>query len=119
MLGVHAVVDGAVAAWPTYQHDSQRTGADPNQGPVAAVIPAWTSALDGAVYAQPLVVGSAVYAATENNSVYALDTSTGTQLWHQHLATPASLSQLPCGNINRTASPARQSSTPRATCCTW
>jgi outer membrane protein assembly factor BamB len=41
-----------------------------------------------------------VYAATENNSVYALDTSTGTQLWHQHLAAPAALNQLPCGNIN-------------------
>jgi hypothetical protein len=33
--------------------------------------------------------------------VYALDsTQNGAQLWHQHLAQPVSLSQLPCGNIN-------------------
>ncbi len=36
---------------------------------------AWQAHLDGAVYGQPLLVGHLVIAATENDSVYALDAS--------------------------------------------
>jgi outer membrane protein assembly factor BamB len=65
------------------------------------VAPAWTSAeLDGAVYAQPLVVGSTVIAATENDTVYALDTTTGTPRWVRHLGIPVPGSALPCGDIS-------------------
>jgi outer membrane protein assembly factor BamB len=52
------------------------------------------------VYGQPLVVGNTVIAATENDTVYALDRSTGRVVWHHHLATPVPLSSLPCGNID-------------------
>lgn len=63
---------------------------------------AWTSdALDGDVYAQPLVVGSSVILATENNSVYAFDAATGAPKWQQlHLGTPVAGSSLPCGNVD-------------------
>ena len=94
------VASSAVSGWPTYQHDAGRSGVDPDQGPVTGVNGAWTTQLDGQVYAQPLIVGSTAYAATENNTVYALDSGTGSVLWQQHLSTPAALSQLPCGNIN-------------------
>jgi outer membrane protein assembly factor BamB len=98
---VRAAALSAISDWPTYQHDAGRSGFDANQGAVTSISPAWTSALDGPVYAQPLVVGTTVYAATENNSVYALDsTHGGTPLWHQRLAAPVTLSQLPCGNID-------------------
>jgi outer membrane protein assembly factor BamB len=53
--------------------------------------------VDGYIYAQPLYVAqvtisstthNVVYVATENNSVYAFDADSGTQLWHVNLGTP-------------------------------
>jgi outer membrane protein assembly factor BamB len=61
---------------------------------------AWKKALDGKVYASPLVLASTVIAATENNSVYALDRATGRQIWSHHFGTPVRSSSLPCGNID-------------------
>jgi outer membrane protein assembly factor BamB len=46
------------------------------------------------------VVGSTVVAATEKDSVYALDLVTGKIRWRIHLGTAVSLSSLPCGNID-------------------
>jgi outer membrane protein assembly factor BamB len=45
-------------------------------------------------------VGDLVIAATENDSVYALRSSTGQVAWHENLGTPVPLSSLPCGNID-------------------
>ena len=89
------------AGWVTYNRDAGRSGVDQTSPPVGAVTPAWTSSrLDGKVYAQPLVVGSSVIVATENNTVYALDAATGTPRWTRHLAAPVPGSSLPCGNID-------------------
>ena len=60
----------------------------------------WRAHLDGAVYGQPLLVGAMVIAATENDSVYALDQATGRVIWRRHVGTPVPLSDLPCGNID-------------------
>jgi outer membrane protein assembly factor BamB len=59
---------------------------------------AWTAHVDGAVYGQPLIVGSEVIVATENDTVYALNAATGAVRWSRHLATPVP-GGLPCGNI--------------------
>ncbi len=82
--------------------DLARTGAI--KGPTwSGVQRAWTSdALDGDIYAEPLVLGDRVIAATENNSVYALDTASGKILWHMRLGDPIRRSSLPCGNIDPT-----------------
>ena len=56
--------------------------------------------VDGAVYAEPLVVGGRVIVATENDSVYALDAATGARLWGVHLGTPVPGGSLPCGDID-------------------
>jgi outer membrane protein assembly factor BamB len=89
------------ADWPLYHLDAQRTG---NQSAFpalsASLSKAWSARLDGAVYAEPLVIGGHIIAATENDSVYALDPATGAVLWRQHLGTPVRLSTLPCGNID-------------------
>jgi outer membrane protein assembly factor BamB len=87
------------ADWPEYDRDAARTGvaAVPPAGPLTT---AWSAHLDGAVYGQPLVVGSEVIAATENDSVYALNRASGRVVWSRHLGTP--VSQPPpngCGNI--------------------
>jgi outer membrane protein assembly factor BamB len=54
------------------------------------------------VWGQPLVYGTTVYVATENDSVYALDAGTGSVLWQTHLATAVPSGQLPCGDISPT-----------------
>jgi outer membrane protein assembly factor BamB len=56
--------------------------------------------LDGAVYAEPLVIGGSVIVATEGDSLYALDRHSGRVQWHTNVGTPVPLSTLPCGNID-------------------
>jgi hypothetical protein len=93
-------VAGPAAAWPEYGQNAGRAGVAaglPTAGPLSQ---RWAADLDGAVYGQPLVVGGTVIAATENDTVYALNESTGTMTWHTHLGTPVPLSSLPCGDID-------------------
>jgi hypothetical protein len=61
---------------------------------------AWSAQVDGAVYAEPLVLGTRVYVATENDTVYALDAGSGAVVWQKHLGAPVPRSALPCGNID-------------------
>src|SRR5713101_8327319 len=73
-------------AWTTYHRDGARTGFDPSSPALGSVRQAWTSpALDGDVYAEPLVLGGRVFVATEDDSVYALDAATGSVVWRSHL----------------------------------
>jgi polyvinyl alcohol dehydrogenase (cytochrome) len=90
----------AAADWITYHHDNARTGVAPDLAPLGTLSPAWAADLDGAVYGQPLVVGDRVFAATENDTVYALDVATGAVVWSARVGTPMPRSQLPCGNID-------------------
>ena len=90
-------------SWTTYHHDNGHTGYDaaaPALGPVG-VTPGWTeTALDGQVYAEPLVYNGVVYATTLNNTVYALNQADGTQLWMKNLGTPVSGGWQCPGNVN-------------------
>src|SRR5919201_3377652 len=91
----------AAADWPTYHLDLSRTGYDPGDPAAGSIVPAWNRAVDGEVYAEPLLAGSDLLIATENNSIYALDVATGTELWpHVNLGTPVPRANLPCGNID-------------------
>ena len=85
----------------TYHNDNNRDGVNPNEAVLKAStlsssshpVPQWLATTDGQIYAQPLYVHqlllggqptNGVYVATENNSVYVLDSdstsSTGTVL---------------------------------------
>lgn len=86
--------------WPTYHRDNLRTGYLPNIPDPQALAVAWTAQLDGAVYAEPLVVGGHVIAATENDTIYSLDARTGQVAWQTHIGEPVSRADLPCGNIS-------------------
>ncbi len=87
--------------WPVYHLNAQRTGNDPVFPAFpGSLVAGWSTALDGAVYAEPLVVNGTVIAATEGDSVYAIDPGNGAILWHRNLGTPVALSTLPCGDIN-------------------
>src|SRR5690348_1319366 len=71
-LGTAAKAKGS-ANWPTYHANNARTGVDTTSPPLGQVHRAWSHSVDGAIYAEPLVLGSRVYVATENNTVYALN----------------------------------------------
>jgi outer membrane protein assembly factor BamB len=94
-----APLGGAQADWPTYDRTADRSGVSVSSPAPGRVRRSWTAKVDGAVYAQPLVIGSEVIIATENDSVYGLNESTGAVLWRRHLASPVP-SGLPCGNVD-------------------
>ena len=78
----------------------------PASAPAMHLDPTFKAVTQGATYAQPLFLdGGAsgkdlVFAATEENRVYALDAATGATVWSKKLGEPVKLSDLPCGNID-------------------
>ena len=97
-------VPGA-SEWTTYDQNGLRTGVDASGASFTPPTAAWTShALDGSLYGQPLIYANRVFAATENDTVYALAADTGAVLWSKHVATPFSPASVPglCGNISPT-----------------
>jgi outer membrane protein assembly factor BamB len=73
-------------------------GPDPS-----AIAQAWSSdQLDGALYGEPIVSGGRVVVATERDSVYAFDATTGQPAWNRNLGNPVPRSALACGNIDPT-----------------
>ena len=97
--GAGASGTGLLVDWPTYHRTTARSGLVA-AGPTLPLSPAWTRTTVGAVYGEPLVVGSILIVATEQNYVYGLDARTGDQVWRTRLGTPQPLSGLPCGNID-------------------
>jgi PQQ-like domain len=67
---------------------------------------AFQARIVGHVYAQPLFwrtpgpTSGRLLVATEDNNVYALDATTGTQVWTRSLGKPVPRSALRCGNID-------------------
>ncbi len=95
----------AASDWTTFDHDPLRTGVDGSGNSFSPAGPAWTSPVfDGQLYGQPLLFAGRVFAATENDSVYALAADNGSVLWSDHLGTPLDPSTVPglCGDIRPT-----------------
>jgi outer membrane protein assembly factor BamB len=87
--------------WPTYHRDMFRSGYDPTFSQFTSATLNWKSTtLDGDVYAEPLIVGTVVIVATEQNSLYELNATTGQIIWHINFGTPVNGATLPCGDIN-------------------
>jgi outer membrane protein assembly factor BamB len=86
-----------------YHGDTAGSGVAASVSSVSLSSRAWTSpALDGQLYGEPLAFDGHVFVATENDTVYALSTTTGAVVWSSHLATPVPSSSLPCGDISPT-----------------
>ncbi|HTW21485.1 MAG TPA: PQQ-binding-like beta-propeller repeat protein [Mycobacteriales bacterium] len=93
----------ALTNWPTYHRTTGRSGV----ARASISLPlhhGWTANLDGAVYGEPLVVNGTLIVATENDSVYGLNPTTGHRKWRTHLATPESQSNIQhdqpgCGDV--------------------
>src|SRR6266571_5375105 len=82
--------------WPTYHHDNSRTGYLPNEPDPNQLKAAWTTKLDNAVYAEPLVIGESVIVATEGDSIYSLNARTGQVQWRTNVGQPVPLSTILC-----------------------
>jgi outer membrane protein assembly factor BamB len=88
------------ASWPVYHQNPERTGQSAATPAVTTLATAWSANLDGAVWAQPIVVGGNVIVATENDTLYSLNPATGTVVWQDHVGTPVPQSDLlGCGDI--------------------
>jgi polyvinyl alcohol dehydrogenase (cytochrome) len=94
-----AVTVGTLADWPTYHRTTSRSGFVAT-GPTGPLQAGWTKDLTGAVYGEPLVVGSTLVVATEEDHIYGLDARTGTQLWDTKVGFAQPGSGLPCGDID-------------------
>lgn len=93
------VAGDAPAEWTTYAGSPSRSGIAPGAPAHPTLRRRFARSVDGQIYAQPLIAGGRIYVATENNTVYAFDTS-GRQVWKRHLGAPVSGGSLPCGNID-------------------
>lgn len=96
----------ATATDPTVSMNAMRTGWDPNEPDLApAQVSAadfgrlFSTAVNGQVYAQPIVAGSTVIVATENNHVYGIHAVTGAVLWSRSLGAPWPASAIGCGDL--------------------
>ena len=96
------VTTNASSTWPTYHRTNTRTADAGVNAPwlTGTLRTRWSRTLDGAVYGQAILVGTAALVATEHNTVYSLSITTGATLWSRHLGTPVPRSALPCGNID-------------------
>jgi hypothetical protein len=92
--------------WTTYHGNNSRSAdaSGPTEGvQPSCVRPGWKSqALDGQVYAEPLVYHGVVVVATEKDLVYGLNLTSGGTIWVARLGTPVDGSSLLCGDINPT-----------------
>jgi len=104
--------------WPTNAHDSLRSS---NAAGESVITPSnvknlalqWSATLDGKVTAQPLFVSAVqalgtirdvIIAVTAANSIYALDATSGTQIWRQNFGPPDGIGAVP-GGFGINASP--------------
>ena len=98
--GATAPAPAGSADWTMYHANVTRTGLVANIPDPTHLSSLWKHPLDGAVYAEPLVVDGEVIVATEHDSLYAFDAQSGQIRWHASVGTPVPLSSLQCGNVD-------------------
>lgn len=105
------VVGNQPGDWLMVDHDPERTGFASDEtilttSNVSNLVQSWSAALDGQITAQPLFVGGVtvggatrdvVIESSSNNSVYALDATTGTILWKRNFGSQGSSCNFPGG----------------------
>jgi YVTN family beta-propeller protein len=99
--------------WPNFHRTAGKTG-HTSRGLTLPLHHAWTKQLNGGVWSEPVIANGTLIAATEHDSVYGLNPTTGKQRWRTNLGTPEPLSQQPCGDIDPigiTGSPAYDKAT--------
>jgi PQQ-like domain len=106
MLTLSTGPSALAADWPTNHRSNARDGNDTSAVPFNAIGQQWiSSVLDGHIYGSPLLVGNQVIVATENNSIYSLDATSGAATWAApaHFGAPmvpATDSRFGCHNVS-------------------
>ncbi len=95
-----AAADGSATNWLQYHGNQARTGAVAGLPAAGRLSIAWSRKLGAAVSGQPLVIGSTVVAATEEDDVYGLSRTSGAVLWKRRVGIPIPVGDQPCGNLN-------------------
>jgi len=81
-VGVGLVTAQDGGDWSQFQSDEGNTGHNPGgAGPTDGVQTRWTPFSTGGEARSPVVVGGTAYFGSTDDSVYAVDTSTGNQEW--------------------------------------
>jgi hypothetical protein len=108
LLIVVTGVASAAASEPTNSGDNLRDGWYPEQSSLTPQLVSggsfgqlWSKAVEGSVYAQPLLSNGTLLVATENNRVYGLDPVTGASRWPAtlNLGTPWNPGDIGCGDL--------------------
>jgi iron transport multicopper oxidase len=101
-----ALAGQAMASGITNSSDDLRTGWYPDEPSINSETLAngtfgktWEASVEGQVYAQPLLDGSTLLVATEQNQIYGLYPASGTQKWHTGLGTPWNPKDIECGDL--------------------
>jgi F5/8 type C domain/Abnormal spindle-like microcephaly-assoc'd, ASPM-SPD-2-Hydin len=107
LLAVTVFASGVASAdETTVSVDTMRTGWDQNEpglGPssvsAADFGQLFSTAVNGQVYAQPIVVGGTVITMTENNWIYGMNAATGAITWSRSVGAPWPASAIGCGDL--------------------
>lgn len=101
-----AEAPSALADNQTVSNDTLRTAWDPKEPGLSAgaVVSGnfgqlFATRVQGQVYSQPLIIGSTLVAATEDNWVYGLDAGTGAIQWSRSLGAPWPASTTGCADL--------------------
>ena len=101
--GADAAAPGTVV---TNASDEARTGWYPDEPYLAPDVVGgasfgqlFSTAVDGQVYAQPLVADGTLFIATETNNLYALDAVTGAQRWTRNLGVAWNPTDVGCNDL--------------------
>jgi hypothetical protein len=106
LVAAVAVPLAAAADETTASVDTLRTGWDQNEpGLAPSAVSAsdfgqlFATNVDGQVYAQPIVVGGTLIAATENNWIYGMNPATGAVTWSRNVGPAWPASAIGCGDL--------------------
>ncbi len=106
LAGIVGIPRNANADVTTVSVDTLRTGWDPNEpGLAPSAVSAsdfgqlFSTAVNGQVYAQPIVVGGTVITMTENNWIYGMNAATGAITWSRSVGPAWPASTIGCGDL--------------------
>ena len=75
----------SLASWPMFRHDLNNTGYTSEVGPKTNII-AWDFDTGSVVTSSPAVADGVVYVGSNDTYVYALDASTGDEIWRYQIS---------------------------------
>ncbi|HYM14127.1 MAG TPA: PQQ-binding-like beta-propeller repeat protein, partial [Dehalococcoidia bacterium] len=106
----HGDASAATTDWPTFMHDTARTGAGSDTtistANAAQLSNVWTLPTGGVIAGGAAIVGNTAYIGSWDGYLYAINVTTGAQLWRQFLGLTSVTGCHGTNNMGVTSSPA-------------